>query len=235
MDLTPARIRGLVFDKDGTLFDFEATWGGWAARLLTEICGPRAAEVGAALGFDLARRRFAPTSPIIAETSDTVAALLLPHLPGWERGALVRKMKSEAAETPLVEVAPLRPLLAALAARGLKLGLATNDDESSAHAHLACAGVDDLFGFVAGWDSGWGGKPEAGQLNAFLRWSGLAPAEVAMVGDSRHDLQAGRAAGMVTLGVLTGPATAAELADVADAVLPDIAALPGWLDGPRTA
>ena len=43
-----------------------------------------------------------------------------------------------------------------------------------------------------------------------------------MVGDSRHDLQAGRAAGMVTLGVLTGPATAAELADVADAVLPDI-------------
>ena len=35
-------IAGLVFDKDGTLFDFEATWGDWAARLLTELCGPRA-------------------------------------------------------------------------------------------------------------------------------------------------------------------------------------------------
>jgi phosphoglycolate phosphatase len=27
-------IRGLVFDKDGTLFDFHATWGGWSRQPL---------------------------------------------------------------------------------------------------------------------------------------------------------------------------------------------------------
>jgi phosphoglycolate phosphatase len=50
-----------------------------------------------------------------------------------------------------------------------------------------------------------------------------------MVGDSTHDLVAGRAAGMQTLGVLTGVADSEELAPFADAVLPDIGHIPGWL------
>jgi phosphoglycolate phosphatase len=52
-----------------------------------------------------------------------------------------------------------------------------------------------------------------------------------MVGDSRHDLEAGRAAGMRTVAVLTGIAGAADLAPHADVVLADIGGLPGWLDG----
>ena len=51
-----------------------------------------------------------------------------------------------------------------------------------------------------------------------------------MVGDSRHDLISGRAAGMATVAVLTGIAGAGELAPHADVVLPDIGHLPGWLD-----
>jgi phosphoglycolate phosphatase len=51
-----------------------------------------------------------------------------------------------------------------------------------------------------------------------------------MVGDSRHDLEAGRSAGMRTVAVLTGIAGAAELAPLADVVLTDIGALPDWLD-----
>jgi phosphoglycolate phosphatase len=50
-----------------------------------------------------------------------------------------------------------------------------------------------------------------------------------MVGDSRHDLIAGRAAGMPVVAVLTGVAGADELAPVADAVLPDIGHLPDWI------
>ena len=51
-----------------------------------------------------------------------------------------------------------------------------------------------------------------------------------MVGDSRHDLEAGRAAGMRPVAVLTGIARAADLAPHAEVVLPDIGALPAWLD-----
>ncbi len=201
-------IRGLLFDKDGTLFDFQATWGVWAAGLLGDLFGPRAAEVGGALGFDLHRRQFAPTSPVIAETTDHLAELLLPWLPGWQKPALVAEMKRRAAATELVPTVPLVPLMAGLRRRGLVLGLATNDDESSARAHLQRAEIADDFGFVAGYDSGWGGKPAAGQVMAFLHWAGLAPGEAAMVGDSLHDLAAGHAAGVHCVGVLTGPATA---------------------------
>jgi phosphoglycolate phosphatase len=66
---------------------------------------------------------------------------------------------------------------------------------------------------------------------AFAAACGIEPRRVAMVGDSRHDLQAGRAAGMRTVAVLTGIAGARDLSPLADVVLADIAALPGWLDG----
>jgi phosphoglycolate phosphatase len=50
-----------------------------------------------------------------------------------------------------------------------------------------------------------------------------------MVGDSTHDLQAGRAAGMRCVGVLTGMAPRDVLAPHADVVLENIGALPDWL------
>jgi hypothetical protein len=55
------------------------------------------------------------------------------------------------------------------------------------------------------------------------------PETVLMVGDSLHDLKAGRAAGMRTAGVLTGIAAAEDLAPFADVVLPDIGLCPRWL------
>jgi len=89
--------------------------------------------------------------------------------------------------------------------------------------------VREHFDFIAGFDSGHGAKPGPGMLLAFARACGLAPHQVLMVGDSRHDLAAGRAAGMPTLAVLTGVAEAGDLADLADAVRPDIGHLPDLL------
>jgi phosphoglycolate phosphatase len=112
---------------------------------------------------------------------------------------------------------------------GLALGVATNDSEAPARAHLAHAGIADLFAFVAGYDSGWGGKPAPGQLLAFARAAGLDPGACAMVGDSLHDLAAARAAGMAGVAVLTGIAGRDTLAPAADAVLGSVAELPDWI------
>ncbi len=227
-------ILGVIFDKDGTLYDFEATWGRWTVDLIRELAQGDAGLAGrlaGAVGFDLAARRFDPTSPVIAGTPDAAADLLGPHLPHLRRATLIAQMNASAAEAPLVEAAPLAPLLAGLRGRGLRLGVATNDAESAARAHLGFSGVGTAFDFIAGYDSGYGAKPAPGMLEGFVTATGLAAHSVAMVGDSRHDLEAGRAAGMVTLAVLTGPAEAEELAPLADAILPDIGHLPRWLDG----
>ncbi|MBP7003283.1 MAG: HAD family hydrolase [Amaricoccus sp.] len=225
-------IRGIVFDKDGTLFDFQATWGYWCAGFIRELAGTdeiHAAALAAALGFDRAAGRFHPASPVIAGTMEVVIAAALNALPGIEEAGLRRRVLETTAAAPQVEAAPLAALLDRLRGAGMTLGLATNDAEAPARAHLARAGVLDRFAFVAGYDSGHGGKPEPGMLEAFCRATGLPSAACAMVGDSAHDLASGRAAGMATVGVLTGPATAADLAPLADVVLPGVAALPAWL------
>lgn len=226
-------IAAILFDKDGTLFDFNATWAAWAAGFLTDLANgdpTRAQQLGAQIGFDFADRSFAPDSPVIAGTPGEIAAYLLPHLPGQSLSALVGQMNRAAAQAPMQQAVPLRAFLTALKQRGLSVGVATNDGEEPARAHLESVGVLEQFDFVAGCDSGFGAKPAPGQLLGFAQHIAADPARIAMVGDSRHDLAAGRAAGMITVGVLTGLAQADELDDLADAILPDIGHLPDWLD-----
>ncbi|WP_114966263.1 HAD family hydrolase [Alkalilacustris brevis] len=229
-------LSAVVFDKDGTLFDFHASWGNWTAALLEELAGGdrmRAGRLGAALGYDLTHRSFAPDSPVIAETPEILAQILLPYLPGFSGASLVQRMNVLAAQAQMVEAVPLAPFTASLCQRGLRLGLVTNDAEASARAHLAAAGIAAGFDFVAGFDSGHGAKPQPGMLLAFARSVGVDPAQVVMVGDSPHDMIAGRAAGMTTIGVLTGPSPASDLEPLADAILPDIGHLPHYLDRHR--
>ena len=228
--MTP--IRAILFDKDGTLFDFQRSWGAWAGRILDDLAQgdpARARAMARAMAFDPETARFRPESPVIAGTGDEVAELLLPHLPPQEGGlaGLSARLALAAREVPLAEAVPLGPYFDRLRAAGLRLGVATNDHEATARRHLQ----DHLhrLDFIAGFDSGHGGKPAPGMLLAFARAVGVAPAQVLMVGDSRHDLIAGQAAGMARVAVLTGVAQAADLADLADAVLPDIGHLPDWL------
>tara|TARA_R110002049_G_scaffold23781_7_gene84810 strand:+ start:12052 stop:12753 length:702 start_codon:yes stop_codon:yes gene_type:complete len=227
-------IRGLLFDKDGTLFDFAATWVAWAeAFLLRASDGDRdlAVRVGQDIGFDLDTRQFARDSIVIAGTPGEVTTALLPHFPAMDHAALLVMLNEEASAAPQREAVPLMPLLQGFRSRGLALGVATNDAEAPARAHLGSAGVTQMFDFIAGFDSGHGGKPAPGQMLAFAAQVGLPAGAIAMVGDSTHDLHAGRAAGMICVAVLTGLATADELGPFADVVLPDIGHLPGWLDG----
>ncbi len=195
----------------------------------------KAEALARALDLDLAAERFHRSSPMIAGTMEVVVDAVLAVRPELDEAALRDEIAASTAAAEQVPVTPLGPLLDRLAASGLALGVATNDGEEPARAHLARAGILDRLRFVAGYDSGFGAKPQPGMGLAFCRALGLAPAEVAMVGDSTHDLLSGRAAGLCTVAVLSGPAAAQELAPHADVVLPDISALPDWLGLGRAA
>lgn len=225
-------IDAIVFDKDGTLFDFADTWGTFGRSMLMRLSGNdrvRAAELGRVIGFDLAQERYSHDSVVIAGTVEEIADVLLPHVEGVTRDELIDVMNTEAAVAPQAQAVPLAPFLNGLRNLGIKLGVATNDSEHPALQHLESAGIRDHFDFIAGYDSGHGFKPGPGQLLAFAAHVEVDPTRIAMVGDSLHDLQAGRAAGMITIGVLTGLAEADTLAPMADVVLPDIGHIPAWL------
>ena len=224
-------IEAVLFDKDGTLFGFDETWGGWTLGVIEALSGGDAdctAALADALMFDPVQLRFDPASPVIAGTAESSAAVMLPHLSGWTLPALAQEINNRAMNVEPVPPVPLAAVLDALAPR--ILGVATNDAEGPAWQQLEAAGVAERFAFVAGYDSGFGAKPGPDMLLAFIRAVGVSSDRIAMVGDSTHDLRAGRAAGMVTVGVLTGPAPATVLKPFADVVLPDISALPAWLD-----
>lgn len=226
-------IAGIVFDKDGTLFDFRSSWGRWCARLLGTLAYDTAhlIRLAQAIGFDPNTNTFAPDSPVIAGTPSEIAACLALHVPQMTIAGLEARINALAAQAEMTPAVALRPLLQSLRDRGLLLGLATNDTEIPARAHMAQHGITDLFDMILGCDSGYGAKPAPGMLLAFAAQTALPPTACLMVGDSRHDLMAGRAAGMRTVAVLTGVAVAGDLADLADVVLDDISHLPAWLDG----
>jgi phosphoglycolate phosphatase len=231
-ELSMPDVRGVLFDKDGTLFDFRATWGAWARSFLLDLAGgdaARAATLGEPIGYDYLRGEFAADSLVIAATPREITEALLPHVPEASPASLVMRMNTASAAARVVEAVPLAPLLGLLRAQGLKLGVATNDAAAPAREHLRSVGVEAHFDFVAGFDSGFGGKPQPGMVLAFADRFGLAPQEVLMVGDSRHDLVAARAAGARAIAVLTGMADEADLAPLAETVLPDIGHLPGWI------
>ncbi|MEM9432766.1 MAG: HAD family hydrolase [Pseudomonadota bacterium] len=225
-------INAVLFDKDGTLIDFNGTWGVWAKSFIRELSDGNddlAYDMARAIAFDLDAAKFHPESPVIAGTPDEGVRLLHPFLPNWDYDDLLSRSNQRAKEAPLAPVVDTPSFLSQLRQRGFKLGVATNDAESTAHDHMSALGVADSFDVIIGSDSGFGGKPAPGMCLAFAEQVDVAPEQIAMVGDSTHDLIAGRAAGMTCVGVLTGVADAAALTPDADIVFPDISHLPDWL------
>ena len=60
----------------------------------------------------------------------------------------------------------------------------TNDAEITARTHARKLGLDTYLEFIAGYDSGFGIKPDPGPILAFARAVGVPPSETAVVGDT---------------------------------------------------
>ena len=61
---------GILFDKDGTLFDFHKTWSNWTSDAIEYLCGDNSAKkklVAKALGYDQKNQSFLKSSLLIAE------------------------------------------------------------------------------------------------------------------------------------------------------------------------
>jgi phosphoglycolate phosphatase len=230
-------IRAILLDKDGTLVDFQRTWGPATHAVIAELAAGDAAVYEALAevsGFIAAEQRFLAGSPLIAGATPDYGpswaqVLGRPATPDFF--AHVDRLFLRAGQEHLAPIGEPAAVLTALARRGYRLGIITNDAEANARAQIAQLKIDHLVGFVAGHDSGFGAKPDPGPVLAFAQKLGIAPSEVAVVGDSLHDLAAARAAAATAVGVLSGPAPRDVLAPHADALIGSIADLPAWLDG----
>jgi pyrophosphatase PpaX len=107
---------------------------------------------------------------------------------------------------------------------GKRLGLVTSKVRSGAVRGLQAAGLEPAFDVIVGADDVRHPKPHPEPVLAALNRLGAQPGEAVFIGDSRHDLESGRAAGVKTAAALWGPFDRSHLADLE----PDY-----WLERPE--
>lgn len=102
----------------------------------------------------------------------------------------------------------------ALRNRGKKLGLVTSKFRSGAYRGLKKVGLDEEFHVVVGADEVTNPKPHPEPVLTALSRLSVTPEEAVFIGDSRHDMECGRAARVETAAVLWGPFGRSDLEDL---------------------
>ncbi len=220
-------IKGLLFDKDGTILDFYKTWVPINRAIAVDAAGgdlALAAELLRAGGQDPDTDMIAPGAVLSAAGVVGIAQCFAEALGERAPPDLVeivsRNFREGGAKHATLIEGAVEELIG-LRTTGYRIGLATNDTVDGLRASLGrFEGLIDKFEFHCGCDSGHGAKPEPGMGLAFAEALGLDPAHCAIIGDSTHDLEMGTRAGFgLRVGVLTGACQREDLEPHADIVL----------------
>ena len=215
-------FEAMLFDFDGTLavlnLDFAAMRRRLLAFTVAQGIAPRELH-----GLD------------ILEMLDHATALLHQRHPeqveGFVCGArqLLQDMEVEAAHRGgLLPGVP--ELLAVLQRENIGVGIVTRNCDAA--VRVTFPHVDVYCQAFIPRDRVTQVKPHPAHLQAALDCLGTTPARAIMVGDGAMDIQAGKALGMFSVGVLSGNSSAAKLrAQGADLVLASVADLVQYLPG----
>lgn len=217
--LVPRRFRFVVFDWDGTLADSTAIIAGALQQACRDVGEPAPSEGDARFVIGLG----------LADALRHVA----PHLPVSRQPDLVARYRYHylAQDSVIPLFAGAREMLTDLNAAGFLLGVATGKSRAGLDRALAQQDVGHLFTATRCADEGFA-KPHPDMLLHLMDRVGAMPDETLMIGDTTHDLELARNAGVAALAVAYG---AHELEDLIEqeplATLHSIAELRAWLAG----
>jgi HAD superfamily hydrolase (TIGR01549 family) len=216
-------VRGMIFDLDGTLIDTTAAHVEAWRRAFQR------------LGFDVPRKRIVPE---IGKGGDK----LVPSVLGAEEEQRVGEALRETQNKEFLAIAKQQhfsvfpgaeQIFAECRSRGIRTAIATSSNEEHLAATLASAKLDlrELADVVVTRTEDEASKPCPDLVVSAVEELKTPPAECAMVGDTVYDGLACQGAGVAFLGVLTGPASDAELTQAgARGVWRDVAHLLADLD-----
>ncbi len=226
-------IKGIIFDKDGTLFDFQSSWGKSTfnfLQILSDGNSDTLIKLATALNFDPKKKLFFPESIFIAGTPNETIAVLQPIIPKKQYDDIFCAHLKCYADQKQVPVKNLHKTLFKLQHDGYQMTVATNDLTDPSNKQLKDANIMQFFSTVLGSDSGYGSKPKPSQLIELQKRMGLKPHEIVMVGDSKHDMLAAKSAGFRSFAVLTGVAGRKDLEPLSDVIFENISYLQNWLN-----
>lgn len=182
-------IKGVLFDLDGTLIDTEKLY----QRFWVEAANR--------LGYPMKHEHALAIRAMAAVYAEPLLRQLV--CPEFDYHA-VRELRREIMEAYIdehgVEAKPgLLPLLEALKARGLRIGLATATPEPRARKYLRMVGAEAYFDAVTCASMVKKGKPAPDIYLLAAERTGVLPGEVLAVEDAPSGVQSAYAAGIRTV------------------------------------
>jgi len=219
VDFARRRFRFVVFDWDGTLADSTAI----IAAALQQACR----DIGEPVPGDADARY------VIGLGLTDALRHVAPGLPRHRHPELVARYRHHyLARDPSIPLFPgARQMLAELDVAGFVLGVATGKTRAGLDHALAQHGIGGYFAATRCADEGFA-KPHPGMLLHLMEQVGARPDETLMIGDTTHDLELARNAGVAALAVGYGAHPPAGLALLRPlATVHSIPELRSWLRG----
>ena len=204
------RVRGVIFDLDGTLADTLPVAYAALGEIFREYSGVVYSD-----------------SEIHAMFGPCERGLLRSRLPEWEPAFQRYLHVYEAAHAACP--APFKGIPELLDALRVPIAVVTGKGAESAAISLRLLGLADRFPIVEAGDPHGPVKPE--RLRRVLQQWNISPSEVAHVGDAPSDVRAGRECGVITVAAAWSPETnRAKLeAENPDHLFESVAGLRDWL------
>jgi phosphoglycolate phosphatase len=186
-----------VFDVDGTLVDSRQT--------IKASCDAAFAYLGRpAPTYDAVRQ-------IVGLSLRDGLSRLAPDLGEEELERLTEGYRQgDIQRVTGIEEDLLYPGAAELLAGGWKIGMATGKSRKGVERWLKVHGWSELFHTTHCADDG-PGKPHPSMVLEAMKALGATPAQTLMIGDTAHDIEMGKAAGVATVAVTWGFHTRDEL------------------------
>jgi phosphoglycolate phosphatase len=222
--------QAIIFDKDGTLIDFDAMWSDWTLQLADRYQTLTGLDIRQALcecyGYDLARRKILPDGKLTCTPMWRLRELMMevaasPGIPAMEVSQAVEKAWH--VPDPVALARPftdLQKLFTNIHKLGIKIALATTDDRHPTEAMLAAFGVTELVATMVCADDDIPAKPAPDMTTTICARMNVDPRQVIVVGDTVADLQMARSAGAgYVIGVLSGVGSLANLTPLADILI----------------
>ena len=234
------RAQAIIFDKDGTLINFDAMWGGWSVFLAEQLHEASGLDVRAALyqamGYDAVNRKVLaggklasrPMAHLYELTVEVMQSLGLTKV---EADNVVEK--AWCIPDPVMLARPftdMRALFSSLNEHEIQIAIATADDRTPTQVMIEAFDIEEFIAAMVCGDQGIASKPAPDMVLAICRRLKIDPKNVMVIGDTASDLKMARAAGAgLAVGVLSGVSSIKDLIPHADVLIESIGELHDYM------